>query len=94
MAIYDSDANASTAVTAWLAQFKVASTGAITYVSGADTFHVQWLDRALQKIAYDFAISGDDEINLSFPNPSKAEAQNQIITLYDHTVDFGVNYNV
>lgn len=94
MAIYDSDANATTAVTAWLAQFKVASGGAITYVSGSDTFHVQWLDRALQKIAYDFATSGDDEINLSFPNPSKAEAQNQIITLYDHTVDFSVNYNV
>ena len=94
MAIYDSDANATTAVTAWLAQFKVASTGAITFVSGTDTFHVQWLDRALQKIAYDFAISGDDEINLSFPNPSKAEALNTIITLYDWTTDFGVNYTV
>lgn len=94
MAIYDSDANAVTAVTAWLAQFKVASTGAITYVSGTDTFHVQWLDRALQKIAYDFATSGDDEINLSYPNPSKAEAQNQIITLYNHTTDYSINYNV
>lgn len=94
MAIYDSDALASTAVTAFLAQFKVASTGAITYVSGTDTFHVQWLDRALQKIAYDFAISGDDEVNLSFPNPSKAEALNTIITLYDHTAEFSVNYTV
>ena len=94
MAIYDSNALASTAVTAFLAQFKVASTGAITYISGTDTFHVQWLDRALQKIAYDFAISGDDEVNLSFPNPSKAEALNTIITLYDHTTEFAVNYTV
>ncbi len=94
MAIYDSDANAVTAVTAWLGQFKVAAGGSITYVSGSDTFHVKWIDRALQKIAYDLQISGDDEINLSYPNPSKAEAVNTIVTLYDHTADYGVNYNI
>ena len=94
MAIYDSDANAVTAVTAWLAQFKVAATGAITYVSGTDTFHVKWIDRALQKIAYDFQTSGDDEISLYYPNPSKSEALDTIITLYDHTTEFSVNYIV
>ncbi len=94
MAIYDSDANAANAVTAWLAQFKVASTGAITFVSGTDTFHVKWIDRSLQKIVYDFLISGDDEVSLSYPNPSKSEALGKIITLYDHTTEFNVNYTV
>ena len=94
MAIYNSGADAAAAVTAWLAQFKVASTGAITYVSGTDTFHVKWIDRALQKIAYDFATSGDDEISLSYPNPSKSEALGTIITLYDYTTDYSMNYTV
>lgn len=94
MAIYDYNADATTAVTAWLAQFKVAATGAITFVSGTDTFHVYWVHRALQKIAYDFATSGDDEINLSYPNPSKSEAIGTIITLYDHTTDYSINYNL
>jgi len=94
MAIYDISSDASTAVTAWLAQFKVASTGAITFVSGSDTFHVYWMHRALQKIVYDTAISGDDEINLSYPNPSKSEAIGTIITLYDHSTDYSINYNV
>jgi hypothetical protein len=94
MAIYDTDATSSTAITAWLAQFKVASTGAITYVSGTDTFHVKWINRALQKIAWDFIISGDDEVNLSFPNPSKEEALGKIITLNDWTTDYSVNYTV
>lgn len=94
MAIYDTDATSSTAITAWLAQFKVATTGAITYVSGTDTFHVKWINRALQKIAWDFIISGDDEVNLSFPNPSKEEALGKIVTLNDHTTDYSVNYTV
>lgn len=94
MAIYDYSADPSTAVTAFLSQFKVAANGNITYVSGSNTFHVWWLHRALQKIAWDFAISGDDEINLSKPNPSKAEALGTIITLYDHSTDFSVRYNI
>ncbi len=94
MAIYDYDADAVTAVTAWLLQHKVASTGDITDVSTTDTFHVYWIHRSLQKIAYDLAISGDDEINLSYPNPSKSEAIGTIITLNDHTTDFSVNYTV
>lgn len=94
MAIYDTDAVSSTAITAWLAQFKVATTGAITYVSGTDTFHVKWINRALQKIAWDFIISGDDEVNLSYPNPSKEEALGKIVTLNNHTTDYSVNYTV
>ena len=94
MAIYDTGATSSTAITAWLAQFKVASTGAITYVSGTDTFHVKWINRALQKIAWDFVISGDDEVNLSLPNPSKEEALGKIVTLNDWTTDYSVNYTV
>lgn len=94
MAIYDTDADSSTAITAWLAQYKVASTGAITFVSGTDTFHVKWINRSLQKLAWDFIISGDDEVNLSFPNPSKEEALGKIVTLNDHTTDYSVNYTV
>jgi len=94
MAVYDTNADSSTAITAWLAQFKVAATGAITYVSGAHTFHVKWINRALQKLAWDFAISGDDEVNLSFPNPSKEEALGKIVTLNDHTTDYSINYTV
>lgn len=92
MAVYDRDADAATAVTAFLAQFKIAAAGAITFVSGADTFHVYWLHRALQKIVWDFAISGDDELNLTKPNPSTSEALGTIITLLDHTTDYSVNY--
>lgn len=94
MAVYDTDADSSTAITAWLAQFKVAASGAITFVSGTHTFHVKWINRALQKLAWDFIISGDDEVNLSFPNPSKEEALGKIVTLYDHTTDYSVNYTV
>ena len=94
MAIYDTGADSSTAITAWLAQFKVAASGAITFVSGTDTFHVKWINRSLQKLAWDFLISGDDEINLSFPNPSKEEALGKIVTLNDHTTDYSVNYTV
>lgn len=94
MAVYDTNADSSTAITAWLAQFKVATSGAITYVSGTHTFHVKWINRALQKIAWDYVISGDDEVNLSYPNPSKEEALGKIVTLYDHTTDYSVNYTV
>ena len=94
MAIYDTDADSSTAITAWLAQYKVAASGAITFVTGTNTFHVKWINRALQKIAWDFIISGDDEVNMSFPNPSKEEALGKIVTLNDHTTDFSVNYTV
>ena len=94
MAVYDKNADPNTAVTAWLAQFKVAAGGAITYITGTDTFHVWWMHRALQKIVYDFAISGDDELNLSKPNPSTSEALGTIISLQDHTTDYSVNYTV
>lgn len=94
MAIYDTDADSATAIAAWLAQFKVAATGAITFIAGTDTFHVKWINRSLQKLAWDFVISGDDEINLSFPNPSKEEALGKIVTLFDHTTDYGINYLV
>jgi len=94
MAIYDTDADSSTAITAWLAQYKVAASGAITHATGTHTFHVKWINRALQKLAWDFIISGDDEINLSFPNPSKEEALGKIVTLFDHTADYSVNYTV
>lgn len=94
MAIYDVDATPATAVTAWLAQYKVAATGAITFVAGTDSFHVTWIHRSLQKLAWDFAISGDDEINLTKPNPSTSEALGTIITLLDHTTDFSVKYTV
>jgi hypothetical protein len=94
MAIYDTDADSATAIAAWLSQFKVAADGSITFVSGTDTFHVKWINRSLQKIAWDFIISGDDEINLSFPNPSKEEALGKIVTLNDHTTDYSVNYTV
>ncbi len=94
MAIYDKDANASAAVTAWLSQFKIAADGSITYVTGSDTFHVTWLHRALQKKVWEFTASGDDDVNLSKPNPSKSEALGTIITLFDHSTDFNVNYTV
>lgn len=94
MAIYDTGADSATAIAAWLSQFKVAASGAITYVSGTHTFHVKWINRALQKIAWDYIISGDDEVNLSFPNPSKEEALGKIVTLNDHTTDYSVNYTV
>lgn len=94
MAIYDTDADSATAIAAWLAQYKVAASGAITFVTGTDTFHVKWINRALQNIAWDFLISGDDEVNLSFPNPSKEEALGKIVTLFDHTTNYSVNYTV
>lgn len=94
MAIYDTDADSSTAITAWLAQYKVAASGAITFVTGTNTFHVKWINRSLQKLAWDFVISGDDEVNLSFPNPSKEEALGKIVTLNDHTTDYSKNYTV
>jgi len=94
MAIYDKDAVAATAVAAWLSQYKVSANGDIRFVSGTDTFHTWWIHRALQKIAYDLAISGDDELNLSKPNPSTSEALGTIITLQNHTAAYSVNYNV
>lgn len=94
MAIYDTDADSATAITAWLAQYKVAASGAITFVTGTNTFHVKWINRALQKLAWDFVISGDDEVNLVFPNPSKEEALGKIVTLNDWTTDYSINYIV
>lgn len=94
MAIYDKSADANTAVTAFLNQFTVSANGDIRFSSGTDTFHTWWIHRALQKIAWDFTISGDDQINLSKPNPSTSEALGTIITLLDHTTAYGVNYNI
>src|SRR5210317_1698278 len=94
MAVYDRDATPSSAVTAFLSQFAISAAGAITYVSGTDTFHVWWLHRALQKKAWDLATSGDDLINLAKPNPSTSEALGTIITLLDHTTNYSVRYNI
>lgn len=94
MTIYDIGADSNAAITAWLAQYKVVASGAITFVSGTDTFHVKWINRSLQKLAWDFVISGDDEVNLSFPNPSKEEALGKIVTLNDWTTDYSKNYVV
>jgi len=94
MAHYDRDASAASTVTAFLAQFSISATGDVRYVSGANTFHIWWLHRALQKKAWDFAVSGDDYINLAKPNPSTSEALGTIITLLDHSTDFSVRYNI
>ncbi len=95
MTVYDRDfATPATAVTAWLAQYAIAADGAITFVSGTDTFHVWWLHRALQKKVWDLATSGNDLLNLAKPNPSTSEALGTIITLLDHTTDFSVRYNI
>ena len=74
MAIYDRDATATTAVTAWLAQHQVDATGAITDDGTVDTFHVYWIHRSLQKIVYDLVASGNDDPNLSYPDPSTQAA--------------------
>lgn len=94
MAVYDSDATASTAVTAFLAQFTLSANGDIRYSAGSDTFHVTWIHRALQKKVWDFGFSGDDNLNLAKPNPSTSAALGTIITLIDHTTDFAVRYNI
>jgi hypothetical protein len=95
MAEYDRDfATPATAVTAFLSQFAISATGDITYVSGTDTFHVWWLHRALQKKVWDFAVSGDDNINLAKPNPSTSEALGTIITLINHSTNYSVRYNI
>lgn len=94
MAIYDKDAVATTAISAFLAQFSIAANGDIRFVAGTDTFHVTWLDRALQHKVWDFAVSGDDNVNLSSPNPSTSEALGTIINLLDHTTTFSVRYNI
>lgn len=94
MAIYDVDATASTAVTALLNQVAISATGDITPDTPTDTFHVKWLHRALQKKVWDFAVSGNDNLNLAKPNPSTSEALGTIITLIDHTTEFGVRYNI
>lgn len=94
MAIYDRFSDPTTAVTAWLGQFKAAANGAVTFVSGTDTFHVYWIHRSLQKIVYDLSTSGDDELNLSYPDPSISAAVGKIITLKNHTTDYGINYVV
>lgn len=94
MAIYDIDATPAAAVSALLAQFSISAGGDIRYVSGADTFHVKWLNTALQHKVWDFTVSGDDNVLLSSPNPSTSEALGTIITLLDHTTDYSVRYNI
>ena len=94
MAYFDYDADPTVATTAWLDQFTVSANGDIRNATVTDTFHVFWIHRSLQKIAYDFTISGDDEINLSKPNPSTSAAVGTIITLKDHTTDYSVSYNI
>jgi len=94
MAIYDVGATATTAVAAFLTQFSISATGDVRYVSGTDTFHVTWLDRALQHKVWDFTTSSDDLVNLAKPNPSTSAALGTIITLQDHTTNYGVRYNI
>lgn len=94
MAVYDSDATASAAVTAFLSQFTLNANGNIRYSSGSDTFHVKWLHVALQKKVWDFSTSGDDNLNMAKPNPSTSAALGTIITLLDQTTDYGVRYNI
>ncbi len=94
MAVYDSDATASTAVTAFLAQFTLSANGNIRWSTGTDTFHVKWLHIALQKKVWDFSTSGDDILNLAKPDPSTSEALGTIITLRDHTTNYSVRYNI
>jgi len=94
MAIYDTDANATTAVAAFLAQFSISAGGDIRFVSGSDTFHVKWLHRSLQHKVWDFTVSGDDNVNMAKPNPSTSEALGTIITLQDHTTNYSVRYNI
>lgn len=94
MAVYNSDATASTAVTAFLTQFTLSANGNIRWSTGTDTFHVKWLHMALQKKVWDFTTSGDDALNLAKPNPSTSEALGTIITLQDHTTNYSVRYNI
>lgn len=94
MAVYDRDADANTAVTAFLAQYTLNANGNIRFSTGTDSFHVWWLHRALQKKVWDFAVSGDDNLNLAKPNPSTSEALGTIITLVDHTTNYSVRYNI
>ncbi len=94
MTIYAYEADPTAAVTALLAQFTFTAEGNIRYSSGSDTFHTHWLNRAIQKLVWDLEISGDDELNLSKPNPSSSAAIGSIITLKDHTTNYGVRYNI
>ena len=94
MATYNNDATASTAVTAFLAQFTLSANGDIRWSTGTDTFHVKWLHVAMQKKVWDFTTSGDDALNLAKPNPSTSEALGTIITLNDHTTNYSVRYNI
>lgn len=95
MAVYDIDADPITAVAAFLAQFSIANDGAIRYVANADTFHVAWLHRSLQHKVWDFTTSGDDDVQLSDPNPSTSQALGRIISLVDNTPQgFAVRYNI
>lgn len=94
MAIYDADATATTAVAALLAQFSISASGDIRFVSGTNTFHVKWLDVALQNKVWEFTTSGDDLVNMAKPNPSTSAALGTIITLLDHTTNYSVRYNI
>lgn len=94
MAVYDRNADAATAVTAFLAQYTLNANGNIRFSAGTDSFHVWWLHRALQKKVWDFAVSGDDNLNLAKPNPSTSEALGTIITLVDHTTNYATRYNI
>ena len=94
MAEYDRNATPASAVAAFIAQFAISATGDVTYVAGSDTFHVWWLHRALQKKVWDFAILGNDNVNLAKPNPSTSEALGTIITLIDHTTNYSVRWNI
>ncbi|MCP4466121.1 MAG: hypothetical protein GY813_05150, partial [Halieaceae bacterium] len=94
MTAYAYEADPTTAVNALLAQFAFTTEGNIRYVSGSDTFHTRWIHVAVQKLEWDLEISGDDELNLSKPNPSTSEALGTIITLKDHTTNYGVRYNI
>lgn len=95
MAIFNNNADPVAAVAAFLGQFSLSNTGAIRYAAGDDTFHVTWLHRSLQHKVWEFSASGDDDGQLSDPNPSTTAALGQIIRLLDQTPSgFSQRYNI
>ena len=95
MTIFDNNADPILAIQAFLDQFSISNVGEVRSASGTDTFHVTWLHRALQHKVYDFNGSGDDNLQLSDPNPSTTAAIGQIIRLLDHTPSgFAHRYNI
>jgi len=94
MAIYDVDADRTTAINAFLSEYSISAGGDIRRTGSTHTFHVAWLNLALQHKVWDFNTEADDLVNLAKPNPATSEALGTIITLLDHTTDYSVRYNI